>query len=68
MGAHTPCNCTVNDGHIVSCPLHEAAPQLLEVAEAFCVDYCPNPAELAKWRDKFRAAIRAAKGESNETK
>src|SRR5690242_9268898 len=29
MSAHTPCKCTVNDGHIVSCPLHAAAPRML---------------------------------------
>ena len=31
--AHTPCGCTVNDGHIVSCHVHAAAPEMLEALE-----------------------------------
>ena len=60
--------------HIISGPdllppepyarLLSEAPALLSLAEAFCADYAPNAAELAKWRGKFRAAIRQAKGES----
>jgi hypothetical protein len=39
-----------------------AAPDLLAIAEAFVVDYAPNAGELAKWRGRFRDAIRKAQG------
>jgi hypothetical protein len=75
MGAHTPCNCAVNDGHIVSCPLHAAAPALLRELERTraelyrlamkAPDLNPNVDYITGQAD---AAIRAAKGESNETK
>ena len=59
MSAHTPCKCAVNDGHIVSCPLHAAAPRMLAYLKQTMVQVDDNMHFIA------RAILRDIEGESN---
>ena len=74
MSEHTrqfPCKCYIDGDHLMACPLHAAAPALLEALENLveCIekladDGRPIPGYAWKNVDRSRAAIRAAKGET----
>jgi hypothetical protein len=72
MSVHTPhikqpvCVCYTDGDHLMACPLHSAAPALLEALEGLvhCNVWIADIDDGDKARmSKARAAIRAAKGD-----
>jgi hypothetical protein len=60
VGEH--CTCNHGDHLIALCPLHAAAPALLEALETLHDAYAGPPLTVTQALDKAHAAIAAAKG------
>jgi hypothetical protein len=69
MTEHYACACHMNlsSGFYVMCPLHAAAPAMLEALEEASNDPAAFKSEhyFSAWLKEARAAIRAAKGQRN---